>query len=307
MSQSGDCAEVELGSRLGALLEASEATGDGWKVSTRVEARGDTHEVVLSIEDPSGGTSTRTLSSPSCEVALDAAAFVVASAIDPTLEAPEAAPEPEPEPEPEPDTVPEPDLEPEPEPEPEPAQEPEPLEAPPPPPTPSRRPDFWIGLGPGMMAGAVPGLVGRLVMQATVEGKAWRVRLDVAGTTRADARSTQVPAVGADIGLWAFGGRGCGVLRVRRAGFSGCLGAEVGQVYASGFGFPAATSTLVPWGAAIAALGVDFQFRPRWRVWAEAEGGLSLNRASIVVDNLEALHQVGAGFGRSTLGLAVRI
>ena len=306
VSQSGGCPEAPLGARLEALLEASDATGDGWQIDARVETQGDAQAVVLEIEDPSGVVSTRTLSSPECAVAIDAAAFVVASAIDPGLASPTLVPEP---------AVPEPELEPEPvvpsermtpEPEPPASVERSSVGAPPPPP-PSWRPDVWVGLGPGMMAGALPGLVGRLVLFAAVEGKAWRVRMDVAGTLPADARSDSVPGIGAGIGHWAVGGRGCGVFRRRRLGLSGCAGAEVGQLYAVGFGFAGAHAKVLPWGAALGALGVQWQFHSRLRVWAEAEAGGVLNRAEIVVDNLGPLHQLGPVFGRSTLGLAVRI
>ena len=309
VSQSGGCPESDLGARLDALLGASEATGDGWRVDARVEDAEGTHVVVLEIEDPSGVVSTRTLSSPECAVAIDAAAFVVASAIDPALELSTAEPEEPEREEPEPVVPPHEAAEPEPEPELPPSvprvevSEP----APPPPPPPPSRPDVWLGLGPGMMAGALPGLVGRLVLLATVEGNAWRVRLDVAGTLPSDARSGLVSDVGANIGHWAVGGRGCGVFRRRRLSFSGCVGAEVGQLYAVGFGFEGASSTLLPWGAALGALGVEWRFHPRLRVWAEAEAGGVLNQAEIVVDNLERLHRLGPVFGRSTLGIAVRI
>ncbi len=307
VSQSGACPEVDLGGRLGVLLEATDATGEAWRVDARVDVQGDARAVVLEIEDPAGVVSTRTLSSPDCAVAIDAAAFVVASAIAPALAKPEPEQEPEPEPEPEPEGLPsEPPSRPA---EPEPEGQPSAVRDadPPPPPAPSRRPDVWLGLGPSMMGGALPGLVGRLVLLATLEGEAWRVRLDVAGTLPADARSGLVPAVGANLGQWALGGRGCGVLRLGRLGLSACAGAEVGQLYALGFGFEGARAKVLPWGAALGALGADWQFHARLRVWAEAEAGGVLNRAEIVVDNLERLHRLGSAFGRGTVGLAARI
>ena len=63
----------------------------------------------------------------------------------------------------------------------------------------------------------------------------------------------------------------------------------------------------LPWGAVVASAGIDVQLTPRVRLWADAEAGLALNQAEIVVDNLESLHQVGLGLGRGSLGFALRI
>lgn len=156
------------------------------------------------------------------------------------------------------------------------------------------------------MGGALPGPVGRLLVFAALEGRHWRVRLDAAGTLRAEARAQRVEAVGARLGQWSVGGRGCGVLPLGRAGLFGCAGAEVGQLYAEGFGFDAATSTRLPWGAALASGGLHVKLGRRFRLWAEADVGVVLNRASIVVDNLERLHRLGPALGRGSLGGAVR-
>lgn len=310
VTQTGECGEVDLSSRLAALLETSEADGEGWSVDAELRGGGAQTVVDLRIVDSDGGVSTRTLTSSECSVAVDAAAFIVASAIDPTIAAPEPTADPEPEPEPvavpEPELAPEVDVEPEPEPEPPAANPGEPGPPPDAPAGPRRRPQVWVGLGPSVMGGALPSPVGRLLVFAALEGAYWRVRIDGAATLRADARSTQVGSVGARLGQWSVGGRGCGVLPIGRVGMSACAGAEVGQLYAEGFGFEAATSTRLPWGAALGSLGLHVDVARRVRLLVDADVGAVLNRASVFVDNLERLHRLGPVFGRGSLGVAVR-
>lgn len=305
VTQTGACSDEDLASRLSTLLESSDADGSGWSVDANVRENEGQTVVELSIVDSDGGASTRSLTSPECSVAMDAAAFIVASAIDPTIAAPEPQAEPEPEPGAIPEPTPAPQLESEAEPEPEPVT----LEPPPPESAPRRprtRAHAWAGLGPGVMGGALPGPVGRLLLFVAVEGEYWRVRLDGAATLRAEARAAQVASVGARLGQWSVGGRGCGVVPLGRVGLSACAGAEVGQLYAQGFGFDAATSTRLPWGAALGSAGLHVNLGRRLRLWADADVGAVLNRASIVVDNLERLHRLGPAFGRGTIGIAVR-
>ncbi|MBV1859447.1 MAG: hypothetical protein KUG77_13625, partial [Nannocystaceae bacterium] len=86
-----------------------------------------------------------------------------------------------------------------------------------------------------------------------------------------------------------------------------CAGAEVGQLYAAGFGFSGARAITLPWGAALASAGIGLDVTSRLRLAAQATAGLVLNRAEVVVDNLGTLHELSTAFGRGWFGLELRI
>lgn len=292
VSQQGRCADTSVEQAVAGLLEAKPVDGSGWRVRVEVvEEDGPLYVANIEIEDPEGGVAVRSVSSPSCEVAIDAVAFIVATALAEESLLPEPEPEAEPEAEP----------------------EPEPLrrEDPEPAPTPRREPASVSGrvfAGAAVMGGALPGVVGQLRLGGAVEGLLWRAELGVSATSRSDARAVENAAVGADLGHWAVDGRGCGVLRPAAVlSVPLCAGAEVGQLYASGFGFSGARTITLPWGAAIASIGIGFDFTPRMRLSAQGTAGLVLNRAEVVVDNLGSLHELSTAFGRGWLGLEVRI
>ncbi len=315
VSQQGHCEDSSVEEGLVGLLEASSVDGAGWSVKVDVEeADGPVFVAKIEIEDPEGGLAVRSVSSPSCVVTIDAVAFIVATAL-----AEERLPEESPPPlEPEPESEPELALEPEPEPMvPEPVSDPSPEEArgempmPAPVVIPPREPASVSGrvfAGAGIMRGALPGVVGEFRLGGAVEGELWRAELGLAATSRHDARAAENDSVGADLGHWAVDGRGCGVFRpAGTLSVPLCAGAEVGQLYASGFGFSGARTITLPWGAAIASLGLGFDITPRLRLAAQATAGLVLNRAEIIVDNLGTLHVLSTAFGRGWLGLEVRI
>ncbi len=158
------------------------------------------------------------------------------------------------------------------------------------------------------MGGALPGVVGQMRLGGAVESVQWRAELGISATSRRDARVAENDSVGADLGHWALDGRGCGVIRpAALVSIPICAGAEVGQLYASGFGFSGARAIRLPWGAALGSVGVGFSITPRLRLAAQGTGGLVLNRAQVVVDNLGSVHTLGGAFGRAWLGLEVRI
>ena len=62
----------------------------------------------------------------------------------------------------------------------------------------------------------------------------------------------------------------------------------------------------VPWGAALVSPGLVFAPLPRFAVVVEAQLGIPLNRAQLVIERLETLHTVGAAFGRGFVGFELR-
>ncbi|MEM6296896.1 MAG: hypothetical protein AAGA54_36870 [Myxococcota bacterium] len=303
VSQTGACADVSLAQSLAAALAEGDADGEGWAVRADVRPAPDgAFEAVVDIRDPSGARATRTVTSPTCAVAIEAAAFIVGSAIAEHEAAPAPVTIPAPEPEPN-------DTEPEPAP-PAPLERTEPASAAPPQTPAPRRRDPLSGLlsvelGPAL--GSLPGIVGHLRLSAALEGPTWRAEVGGLATTRADARAEEEPSVGAGLGHWAVDARGCARWTQGRWSVPACAGVEAGQLYARGFGFEGARAITLPWVAALASVGVGVDLTARVRLIARGTTSVPLNRADVIVDNLGSLHVLGPLLGRLAVGVGLRI
>ncbi len=303
------CAGPTLEARVANYLSGSEADAEQWSargVLTQLEG---TWSIDLEIALGAEPASLRQFSAGDCETVLDAAAFVFAVAVDPAVAAREVAPPPEP--------LEEESLEPvEPEPEQEAGTEPEPDAEPPLPSPPSpalrssrlpRQLPGTLGVDVGVMGGALPGAQALFVLSGGVTGKAWRsdLLLRVRLPSRKSARLNS--SVGGQMGMWSVGAQACYLPRVgTRIEFPLCAGVEGGQLFAEGVGFPRATTTRVPWGAATFAPGLAITLGERWAIIVHGELGAAFNRAEFVVEQLEVLHSVGALFGRGLAGLELR-
>ena len=251
------------------------------------------------------GDTERTFRAPRCETVLDAAAFVIAATIDPSLvdDVPEADPDPDPA-VPEPDSV---DWTPQ-------------ARRQPQPPTPPHRPvvqqpsplSLYAAVEVGADFGALPraGLVVRPAIG--VAGRVFVVAATGVFRTRSRAVSSATPdaapEAGGDIGLWAVGVRGCGLppLPWARVILPLCAGVEGGQVLGRGFGFDEAHDTTLPWLAVTASPGVGFAPIPSMALVLRGEAGVAPLQGEILIDGLGVVHGVRAIFGRVVVGLEVR-
>ncbi len=310
VSQTGACGNVSLAQSLSAALAEGDGDGTGWAVRADVRpGPSGQYEAAVEIRDPSGGSATRTVSSPTCAVAIEAAAFIVASAIAEHERTPEpvAVPLPQPQPQPQPaaDPLPAPGLAPSPRAEGTAASPPPHAEASPPR---TRRPlSGMLSVEFGPVLGSLPGMVGHVRLDAALAGRVWAVELGGFATTRADARADDQPSVGADLGHWAVDARGCGRWTQGRWSVPFCAGAEAGQLYASGFGFADARAITLPWVAVLGSVGVGVDVTTRVHLLARGTLSIPLNRAEVVVDNLASLHVLGPVQGRLAVGLGLRI
>lgn len=271
-----------------------------------VEARavGDGRFVArLELADAHDRTS-RELHGASCDEVAQAAAFVTAVAVDPGV----LAPRPGPPNRPAPELAPEPPSGPSSVP---PVSELELDEPPASPPTPRRLPlAALVRVGAGLEALGMP-RVGPLAQLAVgLQGRRWRVEL--VGLYRAPTPivAERLPHVGAQIGLWTAGARGCGVVRPGPLELPLCLGLELGQALARAHGFPDAGRGQLPWLAAVAAPALAWAPRRLAgvvAVWAGLELGLPLRRGVFAVHGLGDLYPTGPVSLRVTLGVEVRI
>jgi len=300
---------AEQQARAGVVVEAHlRRLDDGqWQLDLVIDREG--------AADPSA----RKLVAPHCETVVDAAAFVIAVAVDPTLAAGTAPREAPVEPAPVEPTIPAPTTD-------ERRAAPEstppsttreetrrvapPAEPEPPPddaPPPGRKGMHGIlRAGGGLDGGALP-RVGALFEGAIGVGGRW-FRAELTGIYRLQTieRSDTDPTVGGRFSMWAFGGRGCGVPRRGRVEFPVCAGLEGGRMVAQGYGLTMARTERLPWGAATLGPGVAFKPHKNIALVLQAAIGFPFVRSRLTIENLGTIHRTGPVFGRLWLGFEGR-
>jgi len=250
----------------------------------------------------------RVIEGESCRELSSAAAFIIATAVDPRVATlPVAAPKPPPpdsEPEvlpaPKPQRVPdpEPDHEPQPERVPDPETPRDPSAAPERAPSPEPDPPKlrWalgllggVGWGPnptvGGVVGGALGLLGRR-FRAELLGQYW---------TPSQAASAQNQEVGVSVQAWHLVGRGCGVPRWRSLEFPLCLGLAGGAIHGRGTGDLVVDSARVGWIAATAGPSVLFRLSERFAAGAGVDGFATIATGAFHTDPSGLAHQPRAG------------
>lgn len=247
------------------------------------------------------GTGERRMSGQTCEVLVDAAALVVAMALDPSLG---LGPEPE-EPEPEPASEPPPPcVEPETRPKTEESTEPEPEPEPEPPSTsdsPLAGTVRFAGVGSlGPLPTVAPGfevVAGLLRRHARAE-----LGLDYYFGRQID----QEGGGGAEIQLWTVTARGCWAPAVSIVELPICGGVQVGPMRGEGRGVAVPASTRLPWVAVEAGGAVVIRGLPLVDVWIGADFVAPLTRPGFSFDDRGLVHRSAVVGGEAAAGLEVR-
>lgn len=162
-----------------------------------------------------GQPGERTLSAGTCADVVDAAALVLAFAIDPgaALRHGQASPAPPPPP------------------------NPAPSPAPPPPPPVSRR--TWLAVAAGVRGdwGALPGVSGGLALALAVEHGAWAGMLTGSLFADRSAAAAERPTAGGELGLWSLAAAPCWAPAYRDTWrLRLCLPVELQRLHAEGYG-----------------------------------------------------------------------
>lgn len=256
--------EALLGHRLDAPV--SEALGVRLSVLGNAKS-GYSAEIVFTS---ARGEQRRTLEHPSCSKLIEAAALVIALAIDPeAVEAVERARETRGEPA---ATV----APPAPAPPPVAAPVRDAASAPTPAPAPAASPlrGVRLGLAGALGAGPLPDLGAGLQATLGYRRSAWRV--DVIGrywATRSQSLSV-VSEARADLYLATVGVRGCWLPLTESWSVAGCLGADLGEMSGTGVGLDANRTSRARYSALAASASVSYT---RWRVAPEL--GFEFSRA----------------------------
>lgn len=304
------CPETEFQAALARYLEPRAGASAALQVRARVRAARGRWVLELDVVD-AAGTGTRQLTAERCETVVDAAAFVVAQALDRSsaAAAPEALVPAPPEPsDPPPVVVPSaPPGPPAPlEPTPSPAVEapaPIPTSAAPPP---RRRLRGTVRLRGGASGVALPGVTAELGLLVGLMAARWRVDLVSLGRLPVGKDAATAPAVGARLAMWAVGARACGLPRLARLVVPLCAGAEVGQVLGRSVGLPTEGRAASTWAAVTASPGLMWEPRPWLALTLEFELAVALLRHDWVIRGLPPIHRLGPAEARGFAGIEFR-
>jgi len=169
-----------------------------------------------------------------------------------------------------------------------------------------RGPRGFVRVAGGLEALGMPKVGGQVQVAAGPLGRAWRVELRGSYRAPTSASTAENPAVGGRIGLWTVGAHGCGVLRPAVLEVPLCAGVEAGQAVGEGFGFADRQRSRLPW-AAITVGGALAWAPRRWlALWLGFELGVPLVRGSFGVGGLGIAHRIGAVSPRAALGIELR-
>lgn len=242
---------------------------------------------VAAITTGDGGE--RQLEGERCDVVADAAAYVVAALIDPTVEPPQAE---------------DPPAEPAPTP---PVAKPQPR--PPTKPPPAAKESELRGalrLGAAVGVGALPSVAPGVSGAAALLWR--RLRIEI-GATHWFARPARVagrPGVGGDIQLTTGSVRICGLAVRRPIELPICGGFELGGMQGRGVGIDRPARARLLWAAFSASAGIIWM-PSRWvGMWADAALVVPVSRPIFEAENVGRIHQPAPAAFAGMLGIETR-
>ncbi len=177
----------------------------------------------------------------------------------------------------------------------------------------ARRISLGLRLGAGLgFARILPGVHAALDLALGVEGRLWRVELGgvfvppVRGTAATD------PSIGGRFRLGAGEVRGCGLPRMKRAPvtFPLCLGFQVGAMHGQGegAGLEVRSEARALWVAL--RPGAAVRWRPRGGrvgLWLGLDAIVALTRPSFITANNVTVHAAARVGGQASVGVEVRL
>jgi hypothetical protein len=285
-----DAAAIEeaVHARLDEALEAASASVRG-----HVQGRPGAWRLDLEVRT-SGATVSRRVRDPDCVTLTDAAALIVAVAIeraaapsDPVLRSIESST---------PTAIAWNEIR---------FDRPQPRDADPPEPEPEPRSSWRLGAraAAGLGVGALPGVGADVEIAALVQRKRFIAEVGARYEPPRRARYPDAPESGGDLSLWAIRAAACFAPAVGRVRFPLCGGAEAGGMYGRGVGLPVQRRAHLPWAAARAGAGLSVAVLPWLRLAANAELLVPFSRPRFSTDSRGPVHEAAPVAGRFNLGL----
>ncbi len=304
----GAACGVALSVRVQAQLEAaaaSEVTDVQARADALLQQRPDGQWQLDLVLASQSTTTERTFVASSCETVMDAAAFVIAIAFDPSRA--QESTEPTSPAVPEPETPPMPEVAGDREAAAVRAASPATAAAPRPAPRArARRFGGFVRAGGGVDFGALPRAAAVFEIATGLRAKWWRLEALGAYRLATVDRAKLDATAGGQFWSWTVGARGCGVPSVRAFELPICAGIDGGQLVAKGFGFADASTTRRPWVAAVLSPGFAWAVHPHAALTTRIDVGVPLVKSTIEIENLEVLHRVRAAYGRVWIGVEGR-
>lgn len=286
--------EAEVRDRIGAYLGRDEfdETVDDVRVDARVASmRGGAW--VLTVEVRVGEESVRRrIEAPRCADTRDAAALIIAVALDPLRVSRQAPP---------------------------PALEPATTESPPSPPAampppasptplpPSRRRWADVRVGGVMEVGAAPRVTGGVALEVALVGRRFRVGLVSRYLPPRTVRPFDRPsAAGVRVQTGVLGVRGCFVPSIGRIELPSCAQIDAGATRAEGVDLQISRVTHRPWVTAAVGQEIVWHSRRGFGAWIAVDAAATLVAPRFVVDDLGTVYTPGWAAFRLLAGPSAR-
>jgi hypothetical protein len=159
----------------------------------------------------------------------------------------------------------------------------------------------------GVSAGVLPSTAKGFAAVASLEGRLWRVEL---GGQLWFSRSTaysELPDVGAYVGLVAGEARTCVLPHLGSLALPFCAGIDLGMMNGAGFGVPQVRTSHQLWAALAFGPALRFQVVGPLSLWLEGEGLIAINRPTFHMRNLELLYEPGPAAAQAWMGVELRL
>ncbi len=159
----------------------------------------------------------------------------------------------------------------------------------------------------GVGGGPLPGAAAVLGVAAGLGGRGWRAELSAVYWTPRSRASPNNPAIGVRAQLWALGVHGCGEPRWRSLSFPLCAAVLAGAVHARGEGQLEAQTVSSRWVALALEPGLVWWARPRLGVALRGEGHVTLARPELRAEPSGTVFVGAPGGGSVRGGLEIRL
>jgi hypothetical protein len=270
------------------------------RATVRITEREGLFVAELDLADDDG---QRRLEAERCEVVTDAAAYIVATMIDPMVDLPM------PEADPEAAAEPAPAVEPAPPPREatrEPAAVPERRASPTPRSAARGRARAALRVGPAIAVGPLPSVAPGIAGGAALLLHRVRIELLAAHWFARPARLAGRPEVGGDIDLTTGAVRVCPLAMLRPLEIPVCAGFELGSMHGRGVGISDPAEARLLWAAFSAGAGLVWMPARRVGMWLDTTLVVPVSRPVFSAENVGRLHQPAAAAFSGMMGVEVR-
>ena len=166
--------------------------------------------------------------------------------------------------------------------------------------------DAALRIAGGLDAGVLP-VGGGLDVSLAVTGRWWRVEGHGSHWFARSREFEDEPGVGAELSLWSGGVRGCFVPAFGRLEVPACVGGELGQIQARGFGGTSNFDVDDLWAGVVIAPGVVWMPRPWIGLFGGVDGLVALRRPGFSGEERPLLYRSFDVAIRALIGVELRV